>query len=252
MTGFADQHVLVTAGAAGIGRAIAEVFLNAGAAVTVCDIDVQALARFRADHPGAGTITANVSDPDQVDALFDRIERLDVLVNNAGNGGPAASLEDIAPKDWRNTVAVNLDAGFLCCRRAIPLMKAQGKGSIIFLSSTAGMFGYPKRSPYAAAKWAVIGLTKSLAAELGPHGVRVNAICPGPVSGPRMDWVVAAEAKAHGRSEAEVRDSYTRSNSLRSFIDPTDIAQAALFLCSDAASRITGQALPVDGHTETL
>ncbi len=254
---FEGKKVLVTAGGQGIGRATAQSFLEAGARVAVCDIDQDVLSTMPDQYPEIEAIYCDVADEEQVDRLFGQIQErlggLDILVNNAGTSGPTALLAEIAPEDWRRTLAVNLDASYLCSRRAIPMLLAAGRGgSIINLSSTAGLYGYPRRSPYAAAKWAIIGLTKSLAAELGPEGIRVNAICPGAVEGDRIARVIAAEAVARNLSEAEVRDGYTVRTSLRTFIDPQDIANTILFLCSDAAARITGQAIPVDGHVESL
>jgi NAD(P)-dependent dehydrogenase (short-subunit alcohol dehydrogenase family) len=251
-----NKRVAVTAAATGIGRAIGEAFLAAGARVHVCDVDGERLAEFRESAPALGTTPADVAEPAQVARLFDEVEAhlggLDVLVNNAGIAGPAGPVEDCAPEDWRRTLAVGLDGTFYCLRRAVPLLKRAGGGSIVNISSTAGLMGYPLRAPYTAAKWAVIGLTKSLAVELGPFGIRANAICPGSVDGPRMDRVIAAEAEARGLKPEEVRESYQRNVSLRTFIDAGDIADTALFLASDAGARISGQALAVDGHTESL
>lgn len=255
MEGIAGKRVLITAGAAGIGRVVAERFLAAGAAVWICDLDRAALAAAATALPGLRTSAADVADPAAVDALFDAIAQdwggLDVLVNNAGTAGPTGPVESLDYDDWRRCVAVNLDGCFLCVRRAVPLLVRQG-GCIVNLSSTAGLFGYPCRTPYAAAKWAVIGLTKSLAMELGPRGIRVNAICPGPVEGERMDRVIRAEAADRGLAEAVVREGYARSTSLRCFIRADDIAAMILFLCGAEGARISGQAIAVDGHTETL
>ena len=254
--GLADKRVLITAGGAGIGRAIAGAFCRAGARVHTCDIDREALADAEDQWPELGTTLADVADPGEVDRLFDealsRLGGLDFMINNAGIAGPTAAVEDCDLDGWRRTLAVNLDGTFYCARRAIPHLKAAGGGAIINMSSSAGLFGYALRSPYVAAKWAIIGFTKTLAMELGPHGIRANAICPGPVSGPRMDRVIAAQAKARGVPEQQVRDSYTRNVSLRTFIDAEDIANAAVFLCSPASAKISGQAFPVDGHTESL
>ncbi len=254
--GLADKRVLITAGGAGIGRAIAGAFCRAGARVQICDIDRDALADAEDQWPELGTTLADVADPGEVDRLFDealsRLGGLDFMINNAGIAGPTAAVEDCDLEGWRRTLAVNLDGTFYCARRAIPHLKAAGGGAIINMSSSAGLFGYALRSPYVAAKWAIIGFTKTLAMELGPHGIRANAICPGPVSGPRMDRVIAAQAKARGVPEQQVRDSYTRNVSLRTFIDAEDIANAAVFLCSPAGAKISGQAFPVDGHTESL
>ena len=251
-----DKRVLITAGGAGIGRAIAGAFCAAGARVHVCDIDTEALADAKRQWPDLGATLTDVADPDGVERLFDEalgnLGGLDFMINNAGIAGPTAAVEHCEIDDWRRTLAVNLDATFFCARRAIPALKAAGGGGIVNMSSSAGLFGYPLRSPYVAAKWAIIGFTKTLSMELGPHGIRANAICPGPVSGPRMDRVIAAQSEARGVPEQEIRDTYTRHVSLRTFIDPEDIANAVVFLCSPAGAKISGLAFPVDGHTESL
>jgi NAD(P)-dependent dehydrogenase (short-subunit alcohol dehydrogenase family) len=254
--GLENKRVVVTAGAAGVGRAIAEGFHRAGARVHVCDVDETSLAALAAENPEIGRSRADVADPDQVACLFEDVARqlggLDVLINNAGIAGPAGPTEDCGIEDWRRTLAVNLDGAFHCLRHAIPMIKAAGAGSIVNISSTAGLFGYPLRAPYVASKWALVGLTKTLAMELGPHGIRANAVCPGSIEGPRMDRVIAAEAKARGVSEASVREAYTHQTSLRCFVNAADIAEMVLFLCSDSGARISGQAMTVDGHTESL
>ncbi len=249
-------RVMITAAATGIGRAIAEAFLENGASVHICDIDEQALAACRGALPEIGTTVADVSDPDQVDLFFEHaithLGGLDVLVNNAGIAGQTAPVEEISPQVWDRTMAVNINAQFYCARRAVPLLKAAGGGSIINMSSAAGLFGYALRSPYTASKWAVIGFTKTLAMELGEFAIRVNAICLGSVDGPRMDRVIAAEAKALNVAPEVVRNGYLKQVSMRTFINPRDIANMILFLCSEAGRKISGQALSVDGHTETL
>ncbi len=254
--GIENKRVVVTAGAAGLGRAIAEGFYRAGARVYVCDVDANGLKDLAVARPEIGRSRADVADPDQVARLFEEARAglggLDVLINNAGIAGPTGPTEDCGIEDWRRTLGVNLDDAFYCLRHAIPLIKAAGAGSIVNLSSTAGLFGYPLRAPYVASKWALVGLTKTLAIELGPFGIRANAVCPGSIDGPRMDRVIAAEAAARGTSEAVVREAYTRQTSLRSFIDASDVAEMVLFLCSDAGAKITGQAMAVDGHTESL
>ncbi|MCB0082872.1 MAG: SDR family oxidoreductase [Caldilineaceae bacterium] len=251
-----NLRVLVTAAASGIGRTIAQAFVENGARVHICDINSDDLQSCAAELPNIGTSKADVADPAQVDQLFqDALQNLgglDVLVNNAGVAGPTAPVEEISPADWAHTLAVNISGHFHCARRAAPVLKANGSGAIINLSSAAGLFGFPNRTPYAASKWAVIGFTKSLAMELGPHNIRVNAICPGLVEGPRIDRVQAAKAQAEGRTLAEVRDLITRQNSMRTFVTATDVANMILFLCSPAGSKISGQSLSIDGHTETL
>jgi NAD(P)-dependent dehydrogenase (short-subunit alcohol dehydrogenase family) len=254
--GLENKRVVVTAGGAGIGRAIAEAFSAAGARVHVCDIDADCLVDLGRAAPDIYRSLADVADPSAVARLFDDalagLGGLDVLVNNAGIAGPAGAVEDCDTDAWRQTLAVNLDGAFHCLRHAIPALKQAGAGSIVNIASTAGLFGYPLRAPYVASKWGLVGLTKTLAMELGPWGIRANAVCPGSIDGPRMDRVIAAEAAARGLSEAAVRDAYLRQTSLRCFIDTQDIAQMVLFLCSDAGAKITGQALAVDGNTESL
>ncbi|MEH6576739.1 MAG: SDR family oxidoreductase [Amphritea sp.] len=251
-----QQRVFITAAAAGIGRAIARAFYNAGARVHVCDIDREGLQQLVAELPQLSYSLTDVGDEQQVEQFFcDGLEQLggiDVLVNNAGIGGPAGALESIDSAAWQQTIQLNLNATFYCCKQALPYMKSQGSGAIINLSSTAGIMGYPLRTPYAAAKWAVTGLTKSLAIECGGDGIRVNAICPGAVSGERMDRVIGNEATARGVSEEEVRSAYVSQCSLQTFIDPEDIAAMALFLSSDAGAKISGQVISVDGDTHTL
>jgi NAD(P)-dependent dehydrogenase (short-subunit alcohol dehydrogenase family) len=249
-------RVLVSAAGSGIGRAIAGAFLDRGAVVGICDVDPGALARFCRDYPDGYAGLADVGDPAQVDRWLEEalaaLGGCDVLVNNAGIAGPTGPIEDCEPADWRRTLSVNLDGTYHCLRRVVPVMKQARSGSIVNIASSAGILGYPLRTPYAAAKWAVVGLTKSLAMELGPHGIRVNAVCPGAVDGPRMDRVIAAEAAARDIPEERVREGYLRQSSLRSFVAVEDIANTVLFLCSGAGEKISGQALPVDGHTETL
>jgi NAD(P)-dependent dehydrogenase (short-subunit alcohol dehydrogenase family) len=155
-------------------------------------------------------------------------------------------------KEWDQTIAVNLNGQFYCLRRAVPLLKERGGGSIINISSHAGLFGYPFRTPYAASKWAIIGLTKSLAMELGDFGIRVNAICPGSVDGPRMETIIEHDAQVAGVAPEVVRERYLRQTSLRTFINSQEVADMILYLCSDSGQSVSGQALAVDGHTETL
>jgi NAD(P)-dependent dehydrogenase (short-subunit alcohol dehydrogenase family) len=250
------MRVLITAGAAGIGRGFAEVFADAGAKVFICDVDQAALDRFHAARPEIGGCLADVADPKAVDALFDAaiafLGGLDVLINNAGISGPTAPVEEIALADWERTIAVDLNGMFYCTRKAVPLLKAAGGGSIINLSSVAGRLGYPLRTPYAAAKWAVVGFTKSLAMELGPANIRVNAIQPGIVEGERIARVISAKAKALNVSFDEYKQQLLSKVSLRRTVSPTEIADMALFLATDAGRNISGQALSVCGNVESL
>jgi len=250
------MRVLVTAGAAGIGKAFAETFADAGAKVFICDVDRAAIETFRVAHPAIGAGIADVADSRQVDSLFDAaaafLGGVDVLVNNAGIAGPTAPVEDIAIADWDRTIAIDLNGMFYCTRRAVPLLKAAGGGSIINLSSVAGRLGYPLRTPYSAAKWAVVGFTKSLAIELGPSNIRVNALQPGIVEGERIERVISAKAKALGMSFDQYKQQLLSKVSLRRTVSPRDIANMALFLATDAGRNISGQALSVCGNVESL
>jgi NAD(P)-dependent dehydrogenase (short-subunit alcohol dehydrogenase family) len=251
-----DLRVMITAGAAGIGRAIARAFVDDGARVHVCDVDETALGAFAKECPEARVTRADVSSVADVDDFFEQAQSwlggLDVLINNAGIAGPTARVEDIAPRDWERTLSININGQFYCARRAVPLLKAAGGGSMVNLSSSAGIMGFPLRTPYAASKWAVVGLTKSLSMELGEFGIRVNAICPGAVAGPRIERVIAADAEARGLPIETVRQSSLNQNALREFIQPESIAREVLFLCSDSGRQITGQAISVDGDTHSL
>ena len=191
-----------------------------------------------------------------VDRLFSDVERklggLDVLVNNAGIAGPTARVEDIRPEDWDRCIAVDLNGMFYCTRKAMPMIKAAGGGSIINLSSAAGRLAFPMRTPYSAAKWAVVGFTQSLAAEAGPEKVRVNCIQPGVVEGERIERVIEAKAKGLGVDKEEVRRRLLEGVSMHTTVTAQDIANMALFLASDAGKHISGQALSVCGGARYL
>ena len=249
------QRVLITAAAAGIGRSIAEAFVAAGAAVEVCDVDDRALATMAEANPTVGVTEVDLADGDAIDewlaAAIARLGGVDVLVNNAGVKGPTAFVEDVTPDEWAMTMSVCLDSHYRCVRHVAPILKAQGSGTVINLSSMAGMVGYGMRTPYAAAKWAVVGLTKSLAIELGPHDVTCNCICPGSVAGERIERVISAEAAQRGVTADLVRGEYLSGQSISRFVEPSEIAGLCVFLASPAARMISGQAIAIDGHTET-
>ncbi len=240
-----NLRALVTGGGSGIGAATAARLRAAGAHVIIAD----------ANPATSPDVVADVADTASVDALFDQIRArlggLDLLVNNVGVAGPTAPIDEMDPDDFDRCVQVNLGSMMRCTRLAVPLLRER-PGSIVNISSSAGLFGYPLRSPYAAAKWAVIGLTKTWAMELGAAGIRVNAICPGSVGGARMDGVIDREAAARGVDPEVVRSGYTAQVSMGTFVDASDVAEAIAFLTSPAARFISGQALGVDGHTETL
>jgi NAD(P)-dependent dehydrogenase (short-subunit alcohol dehydrogenase family) len=248
MTG---RRVLVTAGASGIGRAMGEAFFAAGYRVWVTDVDVVALDAL----PQAWRASAvDVSDETGMKRLFRKVEAdwggLDVLCANAGVAGPTALVEDVQLKDFQACVGVNLEGAFLAAKYAAPMMKRERAGAMVFTSSTAGIFGYPNRAPYAAAKWGIIGLMKTLAMELGPFGIRANAICPGAVEGPRMERVLEREALAKGTSRDALYEGYASGTSMRCWVEARDVADMALFLASESARRVSGQVIAVDGHTE--
>jgi NAD(P)-dependent dehydrogenase (short-subunit alcohol dehydrogenase family) len=251
-----DLRVLVTAGGSGIGRAIAETFAKAGARVHISDIEERFLADARRHLPQISQTLGDVAKLADVERLFADVQRslggLDVLVNNAGIAGPTAKVEDIRPEDWERTIAVDLNGMFYCTRKAMPLIKAAGGGSILNLSSIAGRLAFPMRTPYSAAKWAVVGFTQSLAAEAGPEGVRVNCIQPGIVEGERVERIMAAKADGLGISKEEIRERMVEGVSLKTTVTAQDVANTALFLASDAGKHISGQAISVCGGVRYL
>jgi NAD(P)-dependent dehydrogenase (short-subunit alcohol dehydrogenase family) len=249
-------RVLVTAGASGIGRATADLLISRGAQVHICDVSDEFLADYRAAHPGARPTTADVGSEADVARLFDDVKAslggLDALINNAGIAGPTGSVEDIRPEDWRRTIDVCLTGQFLCAHFAVPLIKAAGGGSIVNLSSAAGRYGYAFRTPYSAAKFGVIGLTQSLAKELGPANIRVNAILPGIVEGARMSKVIAARAEQTGVSYEAMEKTYLEHVSMRRMVSAGDIAATIAYLLSPAGRNVSGQSIGVDANVETL
>jgi NAD(P)-dependent dehydrogenase (short-subunit alcohol dehydrogenase family) len=250
-TSATSLRVIVTAGATGIGRSIALTFAAAGAKVVVCDIDPSAIDALCADAPSIASLHADVAKADEVAQFFsaalNHLGGLDVLVNNAGIAGPTAPVEDVSIEDWNRTIAVDLSGMFYCTRLAVPHLKAAGGGSIVNLSSIAGRLGYPLRSHYAAAKWGVIGFTKSLSIELGPSNIRVNALLPGAVEGERVHQVIKARAAARGVSFDEAMAQFVAPISLRRMVSAQEIADMALFLATPAGRSISGQAISVCG-----
>ncbi len=255
MTNEGGKRVLVTAGAGGIGRAIVQAFVAQGARVHVCDIDEAALSMLREQLPGVATSVCDVADRASVQAMMDEavagLGGLDVLVNNAGIAGPAASVAELDPAAWEAVLRVNLTGTFTVTQLAIPHLKASGAGCILVMSSLAGRFGYPNRSPYATTKWGLVGFTKTLARELGEFGIRVNAILPGAVEGPRLEQVFAGRASVNGRTVAEEKAAALANQSIKRFVDPADIAAMAVFLASQAGRSISGQMIPIDGDSQS-
>lgn len=250
-------RVLVSGAAAGIGAAIADAFVQADAQVYICDVNQAAIDQAVARNPRLHAGVADVGQREQVDRVIDdalaKLGGLDILVNNAGIAGPTGEVESIEPDDWERTVATNLNSQYYFLRRAVPALKASSDcAGIIAMSSVAGRLGYAFRTPYAATKWAIVGLVKSLAVELGPSNIRVNAILPGVVQGERMDRVIAARAQSTGVTFDAMKDDYLKKISLRRMVTVDDIAAMALFLASPAGMNISGQAISVDGNVEYL
>lgn len=249
-------RVLVTAGGSGIGRVMAETFAAAGARLHVCDVSDTALADCRDNFPDWGITNCDVSDEAQVARLFKEVNAnlggLDVLINNAGIAGPTGGIDELDTQAWRDTINVNLNGQFYCARLAVPLLKQSTQASIICISSVAGRLGYAWRTPYAASKWAIVGLVKSLAVELGPDSIRVNALLPGIVEGPRIEKVIAARAEATGMTYEDMEREYINKVSLRRMVSAQDIANQALFLCSPLGANISGQAISICGNVEVL
>lgn len=247
---------MVTAGASGIGLAIARGFVQSGAKVLVCDIDENSLRRMQDSLPEIMTAVADVSDEQSVERLFVQVDArlggLDVMVNNAGIAGPTGTVENLHLADWNRTLAVNLTGQFLCARLAVPRLRCGKNASMINLSSAAGHLGFPGRSAYAASKWAVVGFTKSLALELAADGIRVNAILPGAVDGPRIRAVIAAKAESLCKPVEDVARVYESQAAMGSMVSADDIANMVLFAACDYARHITGQGLVVDGYTQAL
>jgi NAD(P)-dependent dehydrogenase (short-subunit alcohol dehydrogenase family) len=252
-----DKVAIVTGGASGFGRAICETYAREGASVLVADINGQGAREVAREIGGkAAHIAVDVSKKKEVDAMVAEAVKtfggLDIMVNNAGTAGPTAPVEEVSLEDWTACLTVNMTSAFLGTRKAVPALRAAGGGSIVNLSSAAGKFAFPMRSPYSAAKFGIVGFTRTCAMELGRYGIRVNCIQPGPVEGARIDRVIRAKAEAAGISENAMRDQMTATTHLRSFVTAGDIANQILFLCSDAGRRITGQALSVDAGLEGL
>ena len=245
------KRAFVTAGGDGIGRTTALSLERLGAEVFTCDIDPAGLATLPAS---IGTWQCDVANSDDLDAIFDEVlpGGLDIMINNAGVSGPTKKVEDITNEEWSQCMGVCIDAQFYCARRVVPVFKAQGSGVLINMVSAAGILGYPGRSPYVAAKWAVAGFTETLAMELGPDNIRVNGVVPGNVTGQRIENFIANHAEAEGLDPEDVRHMYAIGTSMQCYVDPQEISDLIMFLVSDYGRHISGQIIGVDGNTETL
>lgn len=254
--GIAGLRVMISAGAGGIGLELARALVREGARVHVCDVDDAALAALGKSDPGIGATRCDVGSRADVARFFDeslaRLGGLDCLVNNAGIAGPTGRVDEIDPAEWDRCVAIDLTGQFNCVRLAVPLLRQSGNASIMNVSSLAGRLGFPMRTPYAAAKWGVIGLTRSLAMELGPDRIRVNALLPGIVAGERQTGVLNAKAKARGISFEEMERLAFSYTSIKEYVTAEQLADLVCFVASPRGRLISGQALSVCGDTGML
>jgi len=256
--GFHNQIAIVTGGGQGLGRQIALRLAQEGSQVVIADINEEG-SRETAEMIGRNgdgapkVIPTDIRQENQVTALIQAAlsiaGRIDILVNNSGIMGPVKPIEDITVEEWEDTLAVNLRGMFLCCKHTIPPMKKQGSGSIVNISSITGKLALVQRTPYATSKMGVIGLTRTLAAEVGKWKIRVNSVCPGAIIGPRLEKVVDGIMQATGKSREQVVAERAEASALKTFIDPRDVAATVAFLCSQEAAMITGQDINVCGGT---
>ncbi len=254
-----NKKIVISAGASGIGWATTKICVAKGASVYLCDIDNSALNKIK-KHPqyNKKIFAANVdaSKESAVIKFFKDIKKkfkyLDGLINNVGIAGPTGSIEKLNSRDWVRTLYVNVISHFYFTKQTIPLMKKSKHGSIINISSGAGIMGFPLRSSYAASKWAVVGLTKTLAMELGKYKIRVNAVCPGTIKGYRIERVIIYKAKFTKISPKIIEDDFISMSSMKTWVAEEDIGNMCAFLISNEANKVSGQVIAVDGNTERM
>jgi NAD(P)-dependent dehydrogenase (short-subunit alcohol dehydrogenase family) len=249
-------RVMVTAGAGGIGLEIARAFVREGAIVHVCDVDEVALARLAATDAPISCTRCDVASREEVARFFEqglaRLGGLDCFVNNAGIAGPTGRIDEIDPEEWDRCIAIDLTGQFNCARLAVPHLRRSSNASLMNVSSLAGRLGFAMRTPYASAKWGVVGLMRSLAVELGPDAIRVNALLPGIIAGERQVRVLTAKAKARGVSFEEMERVAFSFTSLKEYVTPQQLADLVVFVASPRGRMISGQALSVCGDTNML
>tara|TARA_B100001175_G_scaffold305382_1_gene302400 strand:+ start:784 stop:1572 length:789 start_codon:yes stop_codon:yes gene_type:complete len=252
-----NKKIIISAGASGIGLAITKVCLSRGAYVYLCDINNKYLIKLNKHtllNKRLFIYHCDASNEYHVNDFFEKIKKkvkkIDALINNVGVAGPTSTLEKIKSKDWENTLHVDINSHFYFTKKSIPLIKKSKNGSIINISSTAGILGLPLRSPYAASKWAIIGITKTLAMELGKFNIRVNAICPGTIKGDRMKRVIKDKAKFTKSTIKKIEKEFISMSSMKKWILEEDIGKMCSFLISNDSNKVSGQVISVDGHTE--
>jgi len=254
-----NKKIIISAGASGIGWATAKVCLSKGAIVYLCDIDIKSLKKIQ-KHPLNNkklfSFECDASDENEVSDFFNKINkktnRIDALINNVGIAGPTGTIERLSSDDWEKTLKINVISHFYFTKLAIPMLKKNKGGSITNISSGAGIMGFPLRSPYAASKWAVVGVTKTLAMELGKYKIRVNAVCPGTIKGNRMVRVIRDKAKFLKVSKKKIEKDFVSMASMNCWIYEEDIGNICSFLISKEGERISGQVIPVDGNATRM
>ena len=251
-----NKKIIISAGASGIGWATAKICLSRGAIVYICDIDAKSLKKIQ-KHPlnkkKLFAYACDASDEYEVSDFFNKVrkktKKIDALINNVGVAGPTGNIEKLSSDDWEQTLKINVISHFYFTKLALPMLKKNKGGSIVNISSTAGIMGFALRSPYAASKWAVIGVTKTLAMELGKFKIRVNAVCPGTIKGDRMARVIRDKAKFLKVSKKIIEKDFLSMASMNSWISQEDIGKMCSFLISSDSEKISGQVFPVDGNT---
>ena len=253
-----NKKFIISAAGDGIGFAISKLIVQEGGKVYLTDIDLKKINKINSNKKFNNKIFATKLDANNYEDVkkyffsLKKLNKIDGLINNVGIAGPTKYLEKISSEEWKNTLETNLNSHFYFTKFSIPLLKNNKSGSIVNISSTAGLFGFPQRTPYAASKWAIIGLTKSLAMELGKYKIKVNAICPGSVKGDRMKRVINSKAKLLKTTPNKIQKEFESMTSIPSFVTKEDIASMIIYLLSDQSNNISGQSISVDGNTERM